>query len=53
MAELYEIGAATVAALAALTLSLGVTYRLMREVDDGPRSGDENPGSQKPRSGPA
>jgi hypothetical protein len=44
----YEIGATTVAALAALTLSLGVTYWLMRELDEGSRSGDENAGSPKP-----
>ena len=53
VAELYEIGPASVAALAALTLSLGVTYRLMREGDDAPRPAGENGGTQKPRPGPA
>jgi len=53
VAELYEIGPASVAALAALTLSLGLTYRLVREGETGPAVTNkiaEGPGA---RSGPA
>ena len=50
VADLFEIAPATLLGLAALALSLGVTYWLVRDKDDGPRARkDERAPS---RSGP-
>jgi uncharacterized membrane protein (DUF373 family) len=47
VADLFEIGPAAGAALAALMLSLGVTYWLVRDRDDGPRAAVEDDGRPK------